>query len=240
MDKRKFITRMKNNEKLYDFISLHDISNEEILLNAGKFLYVYENKGFRLIKDSIITVVSESQVNSELKYLFSPSNEKSIIDIKNQDIWKNPSRDIVINKFISEYKNSHKGMYIFGDIGQGKTFITQLFVNILISNQKYVAYINMGQIISSLFATKDRTYIDRILYANFLFVDDIGSEQISEFYLSELFKIIDFRYQNKLPTYFTSNLSLDNLVNKFAQKDEIQAKRIVSRMNEMCDTYTLK
>ena len=60
-----------------------------------------------------------------------------------------------------------------------------------------------------------------------LILDDIGAEKPSEWVQETLFILVNYRYEQMLPTIFTSNCGLDEL-------EERIGKRIVSRMVEMC------
>lgn len=55
-------------------------------------------------------------------------------------------------------------------------------------------------------------YIDLIRDEEILIIDDIGAENITEFIRDEILgPIINHREAEKLPTFFSSNLSIDDL-----------------------------
>ena len=60
-----------------------------------------------------------------------------------------------------------------------------------------------------------------------LILDDLGAEKVTEYVRQSLYTLINKRYLDNLPTFFTSNLSLDEIA---ARLDD----RISSRIFEMC------
>jgi DNA replication protein DnaC len=63
--------------------------------------------------------------------------------------------------------------------------------------------------------------------AKLLFIDDLGIEKTSDRYLENLYLIINYRYENKLPTIITSNMSLEDL-------EKHLTPQITSRIKSMC------
>lgn len=143
----------------------------------------------------------------------------------------------LLKDFVKDFKESKKGMYIHGNVGVGKTFVSMQMAKYLIERKKYTAFISIYQYMRYILDNKDRSFVETIINSNYLFIDDLGAETVSAFYLQELFFIIDYRYRFDLPTFFTSNFSLEELANKYAQVDEKQAKRIISRIQDMTNNY---
>lgn len=142
-----------------------------------------------------------------------------------------------------------KGLYIYGDIGVGKTYLSIALANSLLNKGKKVAFIKTND-----FATimakqimddvqKYEYLVNRIKKAEYVILDDIGSEPVSEFVRDRLlFNILDYRMENKLVTIFTSNLDTNSLLNhySFESKNSIKAKRLLERIEILTDTYCLK
>jgi primosomal protein DnaI len=87
--------------------------------------------------------------------------------------------------------------------------------------------------------------INRLKKASYLFFDDIGSEAVSEFVRDDiLFRILDYRLENRLVTIFTSNLNKDELLKhyQYDRKEKanlMNAKRLMERMDILTDNYVL-
>jgi DNA replication protein DnaC len=70
--------------------------------------------------------------------------------------------------------------------------------------------------------------INRLAEVPILVVDDVGAEKTSEFVLQSAYLLFNKREQNELPTYGTSNLTLDEIKKKLDD-------RIASRIRGMCN-----
>lgn len=141
-----------------------------------------------------------------------------------------------------------KGLYIYGDIGVGKTYMCIALANSLLQKNKKVAFIKtndfatkMAQIIMEDVQKYERI-VNRIKKADYVIFDDIGSEPVSEFVRDRLlFNILDFRMEHKLCTIFTSNLDKKTLYNHYADsKNSIKAQRLIERIDVLSDNYCLK
>lgn len=136
------------------------------------------------------------------------------------------------------------GIYIYGNSGTGKTHLTACMVNELTKQRRHVLFTNffeISQIIRGTFNTSESemNMIERIANVDFLFLDDLGTERVTkngeDTWLQEkIFEVLNKRYNNKKPTIFTSNYSLEELVN-----DRGLMEKTVDRILEM-STLILK
>ena len=87
--------------------------------------------------------------------------------------------------------------------------------------------------------------INKLKSAQFLFMDDIGTESVSEFVRDDiLFRILDYRLENRLITVFTSNLNKEDLLKhyQYDRKDKanlMNAKRLLERIDILTDDFVL-
>lgn len=130
------------------------------------------------------------------------------------------------------------GIYLWGEPGTGKTHAMYALANELVYDNHYTVYFtSISDILNGI--KKNFTDIDeqenikeQAKDAQFLFLDDIGAEQLkddSDWYKSIIYEIIDYRYRQNKPTIFSSNYSKTELVEK-RHYDE----RLVQRILEMC------
>lgn len=116
------------------------------------------------------------------------------------------------------------GIYLFGNSGVGKTHLTACMVNELVSQNRPVLFTNffeISQMIRSTFRNKkdsESEMINKISTIDFLFIDDIGTEKVTKdgednWLQEKIFEILNKRYNNKKPTVFTSNYTLEELIN---------------------------
>ena len=121
------------------------------------------------------------------------------------------------NKF-EEWAEAGKGLYIWSKTpGSGKTFLSAcISKSVMMRTQKLVKYItptNYMDKLSDEYKAKDTLYKPSKIYreCSLLVLDDLGTQLRSEWHNSELFRLIDERSGNQLPTIITSNYSLENL-----------------------------
>ena len=136
------------------------------------------------------------------------------------------------------------GMYIYGDKGTGKTHLTACMCNELVSQLKQCLFTNFFEIAKLIQSTWNgnndaSVVIRRICEVDFLFLDDLGTEILTKngednWLQGQVFDIINKRYNNKKPTIFSSNYSLNELI-----KDRGMMDKTVDRIGEM-STATIK
>ena len=88
------------------------------------------------------------------------------------------------------------------------------------------------------FSTDYNEKYDYIKKVPLLLIDDIGAEATTQWGRDEILcPLIQYRMQEKLPTFFTSNLDMESLEQHFSvSKDgveEIKAKRIIERIKQL-------
>jgi DNA replication protein DnaC len=65
-----------------------------------------------------------------------------------------------------------------------------------------------------------------------LVLDDLGGERPTEWAVSQLLRLVNTRYERKLPTCFLSNFTPGELAKRLGHEDPVAGERIVSRMVE--------
>lgn len=136
---------------------------------------------------------------------------------------------------LGDAAQNHTSVYLHGAVGTGKTYAIWAFAHLL-KEDEYQIW-NVSELLRKLRPT-DGSYdpIDvqeMAAYRRFLVLDDIGVEKPSEWVLETIYGLLNFRYENELPTILTSNLSLGELSAKLGE-------RIASRLAEMCEVLELK
>lgn len=139
------------------------------------------------------------------------------------------------------------GIYLFGDKGVGKTHITACMANYLISKCVPVLFTNLFEISKSVKSTFNREsnqteqdLIQKFSNIEILFFDDLGTEIFTkssgETWLQGLlFDLINKRYNNRKATIFSSNYSLNSLINERGIME-----KTVDRISEMTNGAVIK
>lgn len=139
-----------------------------------------------------------------------------------------------------------QGLYLFGDCGTGKTFLAALIAKEFLRDGKHVIFGDVPALLKEIKRTFDgkgdaAEVLDRYCDCDLLVLDDLGAGQITDWNVGQLYQIINSRYNDNKSTVVTSNLDLKSLTDKLSIRDkngniidDFAAKRICSRLSEMC------
>lgn len=178
---------------------------------------------------------------------------KNIRNAKMSDIYTDDKNRVPlikwITKFIKEYKsgNTFKGLYLSGNFGSGKSYIISAMINKLVEDgytAALVYYPEFLRILKASFNTDFDEQFDYARKADLLLLDDIGAENMTNWSRDEILgPILQYRMDNKLPTFFTSNLTIEELeIHLGVSKDSVdklKAKRIIERIKYLTDDIKL-
>ena len=177
-------------------------------------------------------------------YLYDMPKEIKEASMKNIDL-DNPDRFEIIKwlkKFIDTYdKNKDsKGIYLTGNFGSGKTYLISACLNELAKNNHKIAIIYYPEFLRSLKESfgDSEEYNNRFKFIKnieLLLIDDIGAETMTEWSRDEVLgTILQYRMQEGLTTFFTSNLTINELEEHFSISskgvEKVKAKRIIERI----------
>lgn len=132
-------------------------------------------------------------------------------------------------------KLNPNGFYLQGKTGAGKTCMAIVFAKAITRQGGNIYFANVPELLFEIKGTFDKEVksfndyglICRWAEKPMLILDDLGAEKVTEYVRQSLYTLINKRYLDNLPTFFTSNLSLDEIS---ARLDD----RIASRIFEMC------
>jgi DNA replication protein DnaC len=112
--------------------------------------------------------------------------------------------------------NLNDSYYVFGNNNSGKTFYAVCFANELAKRGKKICYVRVNEIEKYFKDLFDKEYgeekkelIELMNAADYLILDDIDNSIIG-FSLNEILKVIDERFENGKPIFYTSNTSLSD------------------------------
>lgn len=186
-------------------------------------------------------------------YLFEVPKEIKEASMKNIDL-ENPDRFEIIKwlkKFLDNYESrvGMKGLYLTGNFGCGKTYLISAALNELAKKDHQIAIIYYPEFLRSLKESfgEQETYNEKfklIKRVEILLIDDIGAETMTEWSRDEVLgTILQYRMQEGLTTFFTSNLSIKDLEEHFSISargiEKVKAKRIIERIKQLTIEMTL-
>ena len=128
-----------------------------------------------------------------------------------------------------------------GSFGSGKTYLVAALFNEMAKKGVRSVLIYYPEFLRSLKASFQTNYDEQFNYIKkvpLLLLDDIGAENCSNWSRDEVLgPILQYRMENHLPTFFTSNLTLEELENSLAMTsngvDKVKARRIVERIKQL-------
>lgn len=144
-------------------------------------------------------------------------------------------------------KMPQKGLYLYGDMGIGKTYTMAAFCNMLAINQKNCAFISMPQLLQDLksyFNSDEDNGLDYLMNVHYLILDDLGAETLNTWGRDEvLYNLLNSRMLRNLPTYFTSFYDLKDLeahytINK-SRDEAVKVKRLMERIRALSTGFEL-
>lgn len=150
----------------------------------------------------------------------------------------------LIQQFLAKYAQDihQKGLYLSGDFGVGKTYILAGLANQVAAMDQQVVFLHLPAFIASLSSHFEdnslQSEIDRVAQCDLLILDDIGAETLSQWSRDDVLGVIlQARMDNVLPTFFSSNMAMDDLEEHFKETknaiDPVKAARLMERVRTL-------
>ena len=200
----------------------------------------------------LIAAEKEAAIKNRLKLINLPASLKkvSFADVDADD----EKRFTVFQRlveFSEAYPHVRKGLYLYGDFGVGKSFMVAALAHDL-SEKRGVSSTLLHYpsfVIDVKNAIGDgnvKTLVDELKLSEVLILDDIGAEQSTPWVRDEILQVIlQYRMQENLPTFFTSNFNFEELELHFAKgkhgNDETwEARRVMERIRYLAEETRLE
>ena len=183
--------------------------------------------------------------------LFEMSKDVKEASFKNIDTTDKARIPIIkyFKEFMENYNNENKpkGIYLTGSFGSGKTYLISALFNEMAKKGVKSILIHYPDFLISLKSSFQTNYSEKfnsIKKIPLLLLDDIGAENCSNWSRDEVLgPILQYRMENHLPTFFTSNLTIEELEKSLAITssgvDKVKARRIIERVKQLTVTLEL-
>ena len=172
---------------------------------------------------------------------------KEISEASFSKAFRDDKKRLPIFKYFKEFMDSYlktkkgKGLYLSGSFGSGKTYLIAALFNELAKKGVSSALVYYPELLRSLKSSFGSDYeekFDFIKRVPLLLLDDIGAENTTSWSRDEVLgPILQYRMEEELPTFFTSNLKIDELESVLSITnsgvEKIKAKRIVERIKQL-------
>ncbi len=139
-----------------------------------------------------------------------------------------------------ENREDGKGLYLCGGVGTGKTHLAVAVLNEVVRKKRVPSlFVTVPELLDNLREAYNKPgrdldeWMDAVQNADFLVLDDLGSERVTEWVRERIFVIVNHRYREQLPTVFTSNVGPKDLAEQLGE-------RTASRIIAMCEWIALE
>lgn len=128
--------------------------------------------------------------------------------------------------FIRNFDSSNENLLFYGNSGTGKTFLSNCIAKELLDKGHLVVYRTAESLLQNLKHIRfegDDTLEDLILNCDLLIIDDLGTEQVTDFSKTELFNLLNKKLLKGKSMIVSTNCTLEELL-------KIYSERISSRL----------
>jgi primosomal protein DnaI len=185
-------------------------------------------------------MLKETSFLKNVYYVDIPENIKIA---RMKDIYTDDKARYDVIKYLKKFINdpTTKGLYLHGNFGCGKTFLVTAAFNELAKKNIRSAIIFWPSFLKKLKSSFDSDFseiFEKVKKIPVLLIDDIGAENMTPWARDEILcPILQYRMEESLSTFFTSNLNINELeVHLSLSKegvDTVKAKRIISRIEQL-------
>lgn len=222
-----------------------DYTNEEGLIICGKCNTAKQiklnwlNEGEQVVNTMCSCEQAEyerkkeedrQKVNHQIFLLRQNAIDKPYRDVylKNSDTPLKPIENYI--KKFNQFYEKNIGLMIYGEVGNGKTFMASVIANELCKAGYSVMMLHTTEALNRIadFDLKEE-FIREIRSCDLLILDDFGVSRETEYQKEQLNLLIDTRYAIKTPLVITTNLTRDDL----AKPNDLSLKRTYDRVIEM-------
>ena len=259
----KELSKSLKDEEFCNLVKRNKLPKEVVIKNNTKLMDTCDElkncktcKGLFMCKNKVSGHVLYPVFDETLKFIYMPCKyQKELarkeVDKKNKlnEIKNARMKDIDINDKnrveVITYDNVNEK--VNGLFGSGKTFLIAALLNELeISKNAITEIVYFPELLRNMkedFSIVEEK-LDFLKNVDILLIDDIGAENVTSWGRDEILgTILQYRMNNKLSTFFTSNLTLEELENHLSitknNEDKIKARRIIERIKQLTEDKEL-
>ncbi|GGK09272.1 primosomal protein DnaI [Lentibacillus kapialis] len=207
-----------------------------------------ENDAIQLVYEKCHKLVDAERQREQHKLIQSLYMPKDILNATIDDIDHDKQRGVGIRELLLFLENARtelpaRGIYFHGPFGVGKTYLLGALANALKDYHISSMLIYMPEFVREMKSSiKDDSINEKMNYfktTDVLMLDDIGAETQSAWFRDEILgSILQYRMMEKLPVFFTSNYSLEQLEEQLAitnrgGSETVKAGRITERIKQV-------
>ena len=180
---------------------------------------------------------------AEIELLYAQSNLNEILEKENFDSFsfdyysatiKNEATGLsaletarraydTAQRFVQNFDHKFENLFLYGDTGVGKTFLSHCIARELLRSTHCVLYFSAYDLFDMMaansFSRKDTGTDEELIYdCDLLIIDDLGTELNNSFTSSQLFYCINERMNMSRSTIISTNLTLARLRDSYTDR----------------------
>jgi len=166
----------------------------------------------------------------------------------NYDVDANNEKAVKLAQILIE--KPEKGVYFYGGVGTGKTFLVSLMAQEILKRGREVVFTTIPTLSMQIRSTFKNTasfteseILEKLYKVPTLILDDVGMEKPTRFISATLSNIFNERYNARLQTIITSNYplkELEEILNNPTDGKSLDGTRFYDRCKQMCVPVELK
>jgi len=124
-------------------------------------------------------------------------------------------------EFIPNFNNIDENILFYGNSGTGKTFLSCCIAKELLDSGHLVVYRTIDELIKNLreiIFENNQELEDLLINCDFLIIDDLGAEQITDFSTTEFFNLLNKKLLKKKKMLVSTNLSLSDISKTYTER----------------------
>jgi len=203
----------------------------------GGLSFVYKPCKYKKVE------VNKNKHLDNIKFFNTP---KYVKDANLDSIYKTEKDRFPTIKWLMDFKRNFednkkcKGLYLHGNFGCGKTYLIAAIFNELAKAGYKSSIIFWPEFLRQAFYDDFNSKFEYVKKVPLLLIDDIGAEGLTAWNRDEILcPLLQYRMDNNLTTFFTSNLNMKELESHLSNSkngvDEVKAKRIISRIQQLTE-----
>ena len=129
--------------------------------------------------------------------------------------------EYITGEYLPTFKNSNTNLLFYGNSGTGKTFLSWCIAKELLDRGFLVVYKTADDLLRALRDIKfnnDADLENLLINCDLLIIDDLGSEQITDFSSSELFTLINKKILKNKKMLISTNLTLPLISKRYSER----------------------
>lgn len=204
-------------------------------------IIITSKDGYEVIDKCKCRIKKEIQQRTDNSGLAGLVNIKTFDNFRTEKPFQKMAKDLAL-EYTEEFKAGNKMSFVFlGQSGIGKSHLLTAISGELLEHNVNVKHYTADEILQKLHACKydeDNYNLEfgKIANCGLLFIDDLFKSSVTNYYkqesikqedLREMFKLINYRYNKRLPMLVNSEIHFE----RFMEIDQA----IIGRLKEMCD-----